>query len=117
MSDALPDKLTFEQALAELERIVHDLEDSQTGLEDALARYEQGVGLIKHCYAQLRQAEQRILLLTGTDESGQPALKPFEHTATAEQESGVRGQGSGIKNQGSGFRNQGSGVRRLTPDP
>ncbi|HXG09420.1 MAG TPA: exodeoxyribonuclease VII small subunit [Gemmataceae bacterium] len=84
MTNPLPDNLTFEQALTELERIVHELEDSQTGLEEALDRYEQGIGLIKHCYAQLRQAEQRILLLTGTDESGQPTLKPFEHSATAE---------------------------------
>jgi exodeoxyribonuclease VII small subunit len=93
MNNASPNNLSFEQALAELERIVHELEDSQTGLEDALGRYEQGVGLIKHCYAKLRQAEQRILLLTGTDDAGQPVLKPFEHTATAEQRPGNRKQG------------------------
>ena len=50
----------FEQALAELERILRDLEDGTTSLEDALARYERGVGLLKQCYAQLRDAEQRI---------------------------------------------------------
>jgi exodeoxyribonuclease VII small subunit len=93
MNNPHPDPLTFEQALAELERIVHDLEDNQTGLEEALDRYERGVGLIKHCHAQLRQAEQRIQLLTAVDESGQPVLKPFEHTATAEQGTGGRNQG------------------------
>ena len=39
MSDS-PDNPTFEQSLAELERIVHDLEDGQTGLEESLARRE-----------------------------------------------------------------------------
>jgi exodeoxyribonuclease VII small subunit len=74
---------TFEDSLAELEAIVRDLEDGQTGLEEALARYEQGVGLLKRCYTQLREAEQRILLQTGADEENQPILTPFQHSATA----------------------------------
>ncbi len=84
MNDSPGDNLTFEQALAELERVVRELEDGQVGLEDALGRYELGVGLLKRCYAQLRQAEQRILLLTGVDADGRPVPQPFEHTATAE---------------------------------
>jgi exodeoxyribonuclease VII small subunit len=52
-------------------------------LDDALCRYERGVGLIKDCHARLRQAEQRILLLTGADDDGQPLLQPFQHEATA----------------------------------
>jgi exodeoxyribonuclease VII small subunit len=79
-----PDNLTFEQSLAELDRIVKELEDGRIGLEDSLACYEKGVGLIKQCYAQLRQAEQRILLLTGTEGDDQPALELFKHVATAE---------------------------------
>jgi exodeoxyribonuclease VII small subunit len=78
------DELTFEQALAQLEEIVRDLEDGQTGLEESLARYEQGVGLLKRCYGQLRQAEQRILLLTGADADGNPVTEPFEHSASIE---------------------------------
>jgi exodeoxyribonuclease VII small subunit len=84
MSDSSGPNLTFEQSLAELDRVVRDLEDGQLGLEDSLARYEMGVGLLKGCYAQLRQAEQRILLLTGTDAQGRPLVQPFEHTATAD---------------------------------
>lgn len=76
--------LTFEQSLEELDRVVRDLEDGQMGLEASLARYETGVGLLKQCYAQLRQAEKRILELTGVDEQGQAHTQPFEHTATAE---------------------------------
>ena len=76
--------LTFEQALAELEKIVRDLEDGQTGLEAALQRYEQGVGLLKRCYGQLRSAEQRIVELTGKDEAGNVVTRPFEHSASIE---------------------------------
>ncbi len=74
--------LSFEQSLVELEKIVRDLEDGQTGLEDALRRYEQGVGLLKHCYGKLRCAEQRIIELTGRDEAGNAVTRPFEHTAS-----------------------------------
>jgi exodeoxyribonuclease VII small subunit len=87
MNDSLPDSLdpqTFEQALAELERIVRELEDGETGLEESLSRYEKGIGLLKRCYGQLRQAEQRILLLSGLDGDGKPVLQPFEHNASAE---------------------------------
>lgn len=86
MPEPQPETLTFEQALADLERIVHELEDGQIGLEESLARYEKGIGLLKRCHAQLRQAEQRILLLTGMDEQGKPVTQVFDHSATAEQE-------------------------------
>lgn len=74
--------LSFEKALAELEGAVRQLEDGQLGLEESLACYERGVGLIQHCFAQLRQAEQRILVLTGVSEEGEPILQPFQHEAT-----------------------------------
>jgi exodeoxyribonuclease VII small subunit len=83
MNDARANGQTFEESLLKLERMVRDLEDGQLGLEEALARYEQGVGLIKSCYQQLRQAEQRILMLTNVDEEQQPILQPFKHEATA----------------------------------
>ena len=83
MSASREDGRTFEESLLELERMVRELEDGRLGLEDALARYEQGVGLIKSCYQQLRQAEQRIVMLAGIDEDQKPILQPFKHEATA----------------------------------
>jgi exodeoxyribonuclease VII small subunit len=74
---------SFEESLAELERLVRELEDGRLGLDESLDRYERGVGLIKRCTAQLREAEQRILLVTGMDEEGRPVLQPFQHEATA----------------------------------
>jgi exodeoxyribonuclease VII small subunit len=84
MNEPVADHLSFEQALLELEQIVRELEDGQTGLEDSLGRYEKGVALLKACYGQLRAAEQRILLLTGEDGEGRPLTRPFEHAATLE---------------------------------
>lgn len=83
MSEIAGDELTFDQALQALERAVRELEDGQLSLEDCLARYEQGVGLIKRCYRQLSQAEQRILELTGADGNGQPTLTTFQHESTS----------------------------------
>ena len=90
MATPSPEELSFEQALAELDRIVRDLEDGGTGLEESLARYEQGVGLLKHCYGKLREAEQRVVLVSGVDEEGQPVLQPFPHAATADTKADVR---------------------------
>jgi exodeoxyribonuclease VII small subunit len=86
----------FEDALAELERVVRDLEDGQLGLDEALTRYERGVALVKQCRARIQQAEQRILLLTSVDPDGEPVLRPFEHEATAaapRSRSRARGKG------------------------
>ncbi|MCI0680501.1 MAG: exodeoxyribonuclease VII small subunit [Gemmataceae bacterium] len=85
MTDPAQPPLTFEQALAELERIVRELEDGKVGLEDSLARYEQGVALLKQCHGQLRKAEQRIQELVGVDEQGNPLTRPFEHTAAVDK--------------------------------
>ena len=83
MSEMVAPDHPFEESLSLLEGVVRDLEDGQLGLDEALARYEQGVALIKQCQAQLHQAEQRILLLTGMEGDGQPTLQPFKHEATA----------------------------------
>ena len=64
-----PITLTFEQAVAELQRIVADLESGDGNLEASLARYERGIVLIRHCNDLLDQAELRVreLLPTGQE--------------------------------------------------
>ena len=56
MTEPLSDGLAFEDALVELERTVRDLEDGRLGLDEALSRYERGVGLIKE-YANVESGE------------------------------------------------------------
>ena len=53
----------FEKALVELEGILRALEDGSTTLEASLTQYERGIALLKNCYAQLQNAEQRIVAL------------------------------------------------------
>lgn len=71
-------KLSFEEALAELEVIVADLEGGELGLGDALQRYESGIAHLKQCHTQLDQAARKIELLSGVDAAGNPIVDPFE---------------------------------------
>jgi exodeoxyribonuclease VII small subunit len=87
MSDTAEQPASFEQAVKELEQIIRNLEDGDTTLEESLAQYEKGVGLLKLCYGQLRVAEQRIQALTGETPDGQPVTQRFDHAATVRQQS------------------------------
>jgi exodeoxyribonuclease VII small subunit len=73
---------SFEVALTQIEQIVASLERGEPALSAALARYETGVKLLRHCYHLLEQAEQAVALLTGTDDQGNPLTTPFDATAT-----------------------------------
>jgi exodeoxyribonuclease VII small subunit len=86
------EKPTFEDALAELQRIVSDLENGSVGLEESLARFERGVTLLKTCYATLEEAEQRIELLVGAKADGTPITQPFDASATANAEAPAAGR-------------------------
>lgn len=52
--------MSFEDALAELEKIVRQLEDGKGKLEDAITAYERGAELKKHCEEKLREAKAKI---------------------------------------------------------
>ena len=58
--------LSFEDALAELERIVKGLEGGQQKLEDAIGAYERGAALRRHCEAKLAEAEARVQAIVVT---------------------------------------------------
>jgi exodeoxyribonuclease VII small subunit len=53
-------ELSFEAALAELEKIVDSLERGDVALEESIARYERGEALKKHCETLLKAAEARV---------------------------------------------------------
>jgi exodeoxyribonuclease VII small subunit len=72
----------FEEALTQVERIVADLERGEPALNTALAKYEDGVKLLRRCYELLDQAERSVALLTGVDEQGHPVTAPFDAAAT-----------------------------------
>lgn len=57
-------KLTYEQAIAEVERIIERIESGEAGLEGTLDQYERAVKLIAHCREVLSRVEQRLAELT-----------------------------------------------------
>ena len=67
--------LRFEEALERLEQIVDGLEGGELALEDALARFEEGVGLTRALGEQLTQAERRVEQLVR--EGGGLVAKPL----------------------------------------
>jgi exodeoxyribonuclease VII small subunit len=73
---------SFEQAIAELEAIVQELERGQPTLEESLARFERGVKLLRQCRQVLEAAELRIRELVEIDEHGNARLREFGHEAT-----------------------------------
>ena len=85
---------TFEEALAELEGVVADLEKGELGLAESLQRYEVGIRRIRQCQDQLQQAERRIALLSGVDADGKPVTQPFDDESfdSLEEKAAARGQ-------------------------
>lgn len=64
------DKLTFEQAMARLEKIVEAIEQGKIGLEDSIERFSEGMDLIQHCRKILSEAEMKVQKLQA-DATGQ----------------------------------------------
>ncbi|MDA8110093.1 MAG: exodeoxyribonuclease VII small subunit [Betaproteobacteria bacterium] len=56
---------TFEKALAELERIVAQMESGDLSLEQALAAHRRGLQLAKLCQERLDAAQQQVRVLEG----------------------------------------------------
>lgn len=58
------EKLSYEQAFAELEAIVNQLESEQPPLEETMQLYERGQALSKRCAELLENAELKLQQLT-----------------------------------------------------
>jgi len=52
--------LSFEEALAELQALVRALEKGESKLDEAIASYERGAALQRHCEAKLREAQAKV---------------------------------------------------------
>jgi exodeoxyribonuclease VII small subunit len=61
----------FEEALAELEKLVEHLEGGDLSLEDSLSHFERGVNLARECRDSLSAAEQKVQLLLERDGGGE----------------------------------------------
>jgi exodeoxyribonuclease VII small subunit len=67
-----PEPSSYEEALAELEQLVGQMESGALPLDHLLASYQRGAQLLKFCRGRLEAVEQQVKLL----EDGQ--LKPWD---------------------------------------
>jgi exodeoxyribonuclease VII small subunit len=71
-----PESLSFEQSMQELETLVSKMEQGDLPLEDALQSFERGIQLARHSQQKLKDAEQKVQILTS--QNGQQTLDVFE---------------------------------------
>ena len=74
-------ELSFEGALAELEKIVARMESGELSLEEALATHKRGLELAKYCQHKLEAAQQQVKVLEGD------VLKPLAEAARPDEDS------------------------------
>ncbi|MEL6617346.1 MAG: exodeoxyribonuclease VII small subunit [Pseudomonadota bacterium] len=76
MTDRPVDEMSFEEAMAELEQVLGQLERGDVALDDSIKLYERGAALKARCEAKLKEAEEKVAAIT-LDADGNPAgLKP-----------------------------------------
>lgn len=68
---------SFEQAMAELESLVETMEQGDLSLEESLRQFERGVALTRTCQQVLKEAEQRIQILSNKNPDAE--LESFEN--------------------------------------
>jgi len=61
-------KSTFESQIEALEEIVNQLEQGDLPLNESLTQFEKGIKLTKDCQTMLNKAEQKVMLLSETDD-------------------------------------------------
>ncbi len=68
--------LSFEAALAELEKLVAGMESGQLSLEQSLAAHKRGLELAQYCQGKLAQAEQQVRVLDANTLQAFPGAEP-----------------------------------------
>ncbi|MCH7943515.1 MAG: exodeoxyribonuclease VII small subunit [Proteobacteria bacterium] len=86
-------KLSFEEALAKLEKIVRQLEDGQGKLDDAIKSYERGALLKRHCEDKLKQAQAKIDRIVEAAD-GAIGTEPLESESTGAEAGAEAGAGA-----------------------
>ncbi len=92
MNDA--GELTYEQALAGLDQMLHALEEGKLSLEEAIAAVARGREYLQICQRKLDEARRRIESLPVTEEP--MAEEPPPHPATVAE---LRGDAGGARRQ------------------
>jgi exodeoxyribonuclease VII small subunit len=72
MTDKPVDEMSFEEAMAELEAVVGQLERGDVALEASISLYERGAKLKARCEVKLKEAEEKVAAIT-LDQDGNPS--------------------------------------------
>ena len=71
-----PNKLpTLEESLAEISKLIDNMEQGELTLEQSLNSFERGVTLVKHCQKILTEAEKKVQILV--QQNNQETLLPY----------------------------------------
>ncbi len=73
---------SFEESFASLREVLAEMEGGKLSLTESMAKYEEGIGLLRVCHEKLGKARTKIEMLLKVDEKGNPVTEPFEHKAT-----------------------------------
>jgi exodeoxyribonuclease VII small subunit len=70
--------MSFEDAMRELESIVHRLEGGEIDLEASIDIYSRGTELKKHCEAKLKAAQSRVEKIVSDGAGNATGTEPFD---------------------------------------
>jgi len=70
--------MSFEQAIAELEKVVGQLERGDVALDESIALYERGAALRKRCQDKLKEAEEKVAKLTLDGDGNATGTAPLD---------------------------------------
>lgn len=71
MTDTPTEEMSFETAMAELEKVLGQLERGDVALDESIALYERGAALKARCETKLKEAEEKVAAIT-LDGDGNP---------------------------------------------
>ena len=71
MTDTPVEEMSFEAAMAELEKVLGQLERGDVALDASIALYERGAALKRRCEDELKRAEEKVAAIT-LDANGTP---------------------------------------------
>ena len=80
MSNIELEKLTFEEAMKELELLVDSLDKGDISLDEAIAAYDRGSQLKDHCQKKLNEAKIKVETIQSSDniDTVPEKLSPFK---------------------------------------
>ncbi|MDD5440237.1 MAG: exodeoxyribonuclease VII small subunit [Candidatus Omnitrophica bacterium] len=82
-------EVTFEDALAKLGTIIEELEGGELPLDEALKKYEEGIGLARSCQTRLEAAKKKIEIIVKS-KNGSVTLEPFDPLGAEPKKKGKR---------------------------